>query len=252
MSYIDLDGIRTHYDVFGSGDPVVLLHGGLAGAESWFAQQQPLGDAGYQVHVPERRGHGRTPDVEGPLTYSVMADDTVRYLDAVVGGPAHLIGWSDGAVVAALVAMRRPDLARRIVLIGQYFDDDGKMPDGVVDGLAAWRTDPPDFLVAQYAATSPDGVDHLPVFLGKVFDMWDREPTIPIADFASITAPTLVLQGDCDDVTVEHSTAIARAVANGRLAVLPGTHALPVECPDVVNPLLLSFLAHDAPRVMGA
>jgi pimeloyl-ACP methyl ester carboxylesterase len=62
----------------------------------------------------------RAPDVEGPLTYSVMADDTVAYLDQEVGGPADLVGWSDGAVVALLLAQRRPDLVRRMVLIGQY------------------------------------------------------------------------------------------------------------------------------------
>ena len=63
-----------------------------------------------------------TPDVDGPLTYSVMADDTVAYLDQEVDGPAHLVGWSDGAVVALLVALRRPDLVRRTVLIGQYYN----------------------------------------------------------------------------------------------------------------------------------
>ena len=75
------------------------------------------------MHVPERRGHAHTQDVAGPLTYDVMAGDTIAYLEAVLDdGPAHLVGWSDGAVVALLVAQRRPDLAARLVLIGQYYN----------------------------------------------------------------------------------------------------------------------------------
>lgn len=119
MTYVEVNGLSTWHEVRGKGQPVVLLHGAFAGASSWSAQAPALAESGYQVHVPERRGHAHTPDVPGPLTYGVMADDTAAYLDDVVGGPAHLVGWSDGAVVALLVAQRRPDLVDRLVLIGQ-------------------------------------------------------------------------------------------------------------------------------------
>ena len=85
-AYIDVAGRRTWHEVGGDGDPVVLLHGGFGGASSFAAQTPALVAAGFRVHVPERRGHAHTPDVEGPLTYSVMADDTVAYLDQVVDG----------------------------------------------------------------------------------------------------------------------------------------------------------------------
>jgi len=119
MPYVDVDGLATWHEVRGDGPPVVLLHGAFAGASSWAAQAPALAEAGYRVHVPERRGHAHTGDVDGPLSYGVMADDTAAYLDEVVGGPAHLVGWSDGAVVGLLVARRRPDLVDRLVLIGQ-------------------------------------------------------------------------------------------------------------------------------------
>ena len=127
-AYVDVAGLRTWHEVSGAGEPVVLLHGAFGGASSFFAQTPALVDAGYRVHVPERRGHMHTPDVDGPLTYAVMADDTIAYLDQEVDGPAHLVGWSDGAVVALLVAQRRPDLVRRMVLIGQYYNSSGKVP----------------------------------------------------------------------------------------------------------------------------
>ena len=108
MTYVDVNGLPTWHEVHGDGPAVVLLHGAFAGASSWAAQAPVLARAGYRVHVPERRGHAHTRDVEGPLSYGVMADDTVAYLDRVVGGPAHLVGWSDGAVVALLVASAAP------------------------------------------------------------------------------------------------------------------------------------------------
>ena len=137
MTYVDVNGLPTWHEVRGEGQPIVLLHGAFAGASSWSAPAPALAAAGYKVHVPERRGHGHTPDVEGPMTYQVMADDTVAYFDGVVGGPAHLVGWSDGAVVALLVARGRPDLVDRLVLIGQYYSSSGKVTGGLTDQLSA-------------------------------------------------------------------------------------------------------------------
>jgi pimeloyl-ACP methyl ester carboxylesterase len=79
----------------------------------------------FGVFTPARRGHGRTPDVEGPITYELMAQDTIAFLETVVGGSAHLIGSSAGASVALHVALRRPDLALRVVLISGVFHRDG-------------------------------------------------------------------------------------------------------------------------------
>jgi pimeloyl-ACP methyl ester carboxylesterase len=89
---------------------------------------------------------------------------------------------------------------------------------------------------------SPDGPEHFPIVYAKTMRMIATEPELDLAGFAAVTAPTLVLQGDRDEVTVEHSLAVVAALADARLAVLPGTHVLPVEAPDVVNPLIVSFL----------
>jgi pimeloyl-ACP methyl ester carboxylesterase len=126
--YVEVAGLPTWHEVRGEGPVLVLLHGGFTGAASWSAQAPALAAAGFRVHVPERRGHAHTSDVDGPLTYDVMAEDTIAYLDAVAGGPAHLVGWSDGAVVALLAAQRRPDLVGHLVLIGQYYNSSGRVP----------------------------------------------------------------------------------------------------------------------------
>jgi pimeloyl-ACP methyl ester carboxylesterase len=239
--YIEVAGLRTWHEVSGEGDPLVLLHGGFVGASSFFAQTPALVEAGYRVHVPERRGHAHTPDVKGPLSYSVMADDTIAYLEQEAGAPAHLVGWSDGAVVALLVAQRRPDLVARMVLIGQYYNSTGKA--GGAD-LVAYLNSPKviTFLRRAYDPVSPDGPDHFPVVHAKTMHMITTEPEIALDTLAGITVPTLVLQGDRDEVTVEHSLAVAAALPAARLAVLPGTHILPIEHPELVNPLIVSFL----------
>ena len=91
-------------------------------------------------------------------------------------------------------------------------------------------------------ATSPDGADHFPVVYGKTIDLVRNWTGLPLTDLAKIGAPTLVLQGDQDEVRLEHSAAVATAIPEARLAVLPGTHALPMESPHLVNPLLIDFL----------
>lgn len=105
--YVQVGDVSTWYDGHGSGEPLVLLHPGGVDARALAPNLEPLG-ARFHVFTPERRGHGHTPDVEGPISYELMAQDTIAYLKAVVGEPAHLVGASDGATVALLAALRRP------------------------------------------------------------------------------------------------------------------------------------------------
>lgn len=250
MTYIDVAGLATWHEIVGEGDPLVLLHGAFAGASSWFAQTPALAAAGFEVYVPERRGHVHTRDVEGPLTYSVMADDTIAYLETAVGRRAHLVGWSDGAVVGLLVAQRRPELVDRLVLIGQYYNSGGKVAGGLADEGLELDGDAISFLRTEYDQVSPDGPDHFPVVYAKLLQMIRTEPELDLASFAAVTTPTLVLQGDRDEVTLEHSAAVTQTLPNARLAVLPGSHGLPIESPDVVNPLLISFLRGGPPPAL--
>lgn len=247
MPYVQVGGDQVWHEVLGGGPaeraPVVLLHGGLTGASSWSGQAPALAAAGYRVYLPERRGHGHTPDVEGPISYQLMADDTIAYLDQEVGRPAHLIGWSDGAVVALLAASRRQDLVASLVLIGQYYNSSGRVAGGLADALTGdGAGEFVDFLRAAYGQESPDGPEHFDVVFGKMKRMFATEPEIGLPSLAAVTMPALVLQGDRDDVTLEHGAAVASALPAGRLAVLPGTHLLPIESSDLVTAVLLAFV----------
>ena len=249
-TYVDIGPVHTWYETRGTGEPLVLLHGGLDTNASWGALSDELARY-YRVVAPERRGHGHTPDVDGPLTYDLMAADTAAFIDRVVSAPVHLVGWSDGAVVAMLVAIARPDLVRKLVLIGGNADVSGMLPQ--VRESARLPADSEAFqpFRAVYGVTSPDGPDHWPVVFAKITRMWQSEPHIPLRDLASILARTLVLVGDDDVVTPEHTLEIYRALPEAELAVVPGTsHLALMEKPRVVCTLLLDFLRHDPVRTV--
>jgi pimeloyl-ACP methyl ester carboxylesterase len=226
--YVELPGVRTWYDTDGAEDaePLLLLHGGLCTNETWGGQRADLA-AVYRLFLPERRAHGHTPDVDGPLSYGDMADDTADFIDTVVKGPAHLVGWSDGGIVALLVALARPDLVRKIVTIGA------------------------NFRPAPEIAAEPAMLEHMTDDSPDMAHMFAVEPVLTAAELSRITAPTLVMTGDDDMMTLEHTIDLYRAIPHSQLAVVPGTsHAALMEKPALVNTLILDFLTKDPTPTM--
>jgi pimeloyl-ACP methyl ester carboxylesterase len=238
--YVELGDVRTWYDEHGEGEPLALIHPGGADARAWGPNLDALA-AHFHVYTPERRGHGRTPDVDGPITYELMAQDTIAFLERIVGGPAHLVGCSAGASVALLVALRRPDLARRLVLVSGVFHRDGWLP-GAIDPDAS----PPEVLARGYAELSPDGPDHYPVVSAKLTRVNWEEPTLAASELSGVTSRTLVMLGDDDEVRLEHATAMYRGIPDAELAVVPGTsHGLLHEKPELCNTIMVDFLTTD-------
>ena len=246
MSYLDAGGVKAWYAEHGVGDPLVLLHGGFSDA-SEFGGTIPALAEHFHVFTPERRGHGHTPDVPGPISYALMAADTVVFLDKLKIGRSHLVGHSDGANVALLVALARPDLVDRLVLISGNFHHDG-----LVAGLDLNELAGNDYLADVYGQISPDGRDHFPVVAAKIRRMATTEPTLSAADLAMVAARTLVMAGDDDMVSAEHTLQLYRSITDSELAIVPGTsHALIIEKPDLCNRIILDFLTKDpAPTFM--
>ena len=237
--YTEVAGIKTWYEELGSGEPLLLMHGGLSDASAFGPNAPELAES-FHVYMPERRGHGHTPDVDGPISYAGMAEDTIAFLETVVGGPAHLVGHSDGANVALLAALRRPDLVRRLVLISGNFHHDALIP-GVLDIEQV-----AGFLEDMYAEVSPDGRGHFPVFVAKVARMVAEEPTLAASDLARVRSRTLVMAGDDDVIKLSHTVALYENIPDSELAIVPGTsHTLTLEKPTLVNRLILDFLSTD-------
>lgn len=240
MPVAELGAVSMWYEERGEGDPLVLLHPGGAGVDARALAPNLEGLSGFfHAYTPEQRGHGRTPDVEGPASFGLMAGDTIRFIETVIGQPVHLLGVSDGATVALLAALSRPDLVRQLVLATGVFHYDG-WESGVLDG------EPPEFMRQSYAGISPDGPGHYDTMVAKLADMHAREPELTPADLRTITCRTLVMFADDDEVRLEHGIEMYRSLPNAELAVIPGTsHGLLVEKPDLCNLLISDFLSKD-------
>jgi pimeloyl-ACP methyl ester carboxylesterase len=214
-----------------------MLHPGSADSRA-FAPNIDAMATRFRVFTPDRRGHGRTPDVSGPITFELMAQDTIRFIEEVVGTPTRLLGMSDGAIVGLLVALRRPDLVSRLVFVAGVAHHDGWLP-GVIDP----NNKPPEIMAAFYGEVSPDGRDHFPAVVEKLAQMHQTQPALTTGDLSRIAIRTLVMMGDDDEVRLEHAIAMYQALPNAELAVIPGTsHGLLVEKPELCNTIILDFL----------
>jgi len=242
--YIEVNGLKSYYEFSGEGDPLVLMHGGFCTVEVLSALTAELAQH-YQVFVPERRGHGRTPDVEGPYDYDAMASDTVGFMEAAGIERAHLVGFSDGANAALVVAIQRPDLVHKMTSLGGNYHYDGIAPQfhAFIDS-AKPETFIPE-LAEAYKRLSPDGAEHFPIVFEKIMQMWRNEPTLTTADLTRIAAPTLIISADRDLITLEHTIEMFRAIPQSQLYIAPGTNHMSLVGKDaaVVAPQILRFLA---------
>jgi pimeloyl-ACP methyl ester carboxylesterase len=237
---VEINGHPTWVeDRGGDGDAVLVLHGGLSDSGGMAGIGEALAGSGRRVVAFDRRGHGRTADTDAPFHYEDMATEAIAVLEQVVGGPAALVGWSDGGIVSLLVARRRPDLVRAMVLIGTNYHHDGLHPDAFADAEGSL-----DMIREGYVAVSPDGAEHWPVVLEKTMAMFLTEPTLTPSDLADLATPALVLVGDDDLLTLEHTCSLYESLPNSRLAVIPGaSHVVVMERPDLVHQFVLEFLS---------
>ncbi len=246
MAHTVLLGNDTWYRApKGRGTPIVLLHGGLSSSAGiWRSVGKRLARRS-PVAVFDRRGHGRSADTGDDFSYSAMADETVAFLE-FLGRPCHLLGYSDGGIIALLVAMRRPDLVGRLILVGANFDVDGLHP------LPPMTTTGPEYesWAARYASESPMGSTGALSAFERGRELFDREPHLSVADIATVQAPALVLVGDDDVVRVEHTVELFEALPEAQLAVIPGaSHAVLKEHTDVCVRLIRRFLKMELPPV---
>ena len=251
--FVEVGGARPYVQTQGSGPPLLFLHGGLDHFDTAFAAQRDVFAASRQVIGIDQRGHGHSPDDARPFDYREMADDTAVVLDKLGLGPVDVVGQSDGADIALLLARDHPALVRRLVLASANL-----RADLTADELAereTWseaRIDarlhkmsaalPPRFQ-PQYVAATPDGADHWWVLLRKSWSLWQTPVVIAPADLARIQAPALVIAGDRDFVSIDETVEIWRALPHAQLLILPGTgHGTLQTTPGVVNRLIEDFL----------
>ncbi len=256
---LDVLGHPTWYTVQGAGDEtVLLLHGGLSNSDALLDSiGGPLGEH-WRVAAFDRRGHGRTADTPEAFHYESMVDETIAIIEHI-GGPVHIVGWSDGGIVGLLLALRRPELVGRLVTIGANYhwnvlpDLTGAAPADVGGGGETPEAESEDsgivaMMAAAYAERSPDGPDHFAVVAAKGFHLFGIEPELTAEDLARVSAAVLVMAGDDDLVPLSHTAAFFAGLPEAQLAIVPGaSHGLPMEHPQEVVGLIERFLRSKVP-----
>jgi pimeloyl-ACP methyl ester carboxylesterase len=245
--YAQVDGLSIYYELHGDGPPLVLLHGGLLTIELNFGDILPVLATRHRVIAIELQGHGRTTDSDRPLSLERMADDVAEVSTLAGADRADVVGFSLGGLVAVEFARRHPDRLRRLVLGSvnmrpDGYHDDIRSPDAQ-PGVGRMPTED-EFRAMEdsYRALAPDP-DHYEAFAAKASDWVGALPGWSEAEMRQVTAPTLVIIGDCDFVTVEHASEMQSILPDAQLAVVPGTtHNSLFHEVDIVAPILERFL----------
>ena len=246
---VAVNGMQMYYEVSGQGEPLIVLHGAYMNIPSMGAIIPRLAQT-HKVYAIEMQGHGRTTDLDRPITYANLADDVVAFMDAVGLQKADVFGYSMGAATGIQLVIRHPERVNKLVSASGGYDVRGWqpaftafIPQMTVEMMVAM----PFAEEYKKLAANPDG---FPALVAKLIQL-EKEPMAWGADVAKIKTPILIIAGDADVSTLEHNVAMFRLLGGGgmgdmgqplpesRLAVLPATsHTAVITQVD----LLLSFI----------
>ena len=239
QGYVENDGARIWYFTYGFGTPVILLHGGLGHSGNWGYQVPALVRSGYRVVLIDSRGHGRSTRNARPYTYELMASDMLAVMDALHLEKASLVGWSDGACVALVLARRAPERVAGVFFFACNMDPSGVKPiepGPLLDRCFSRHTK--DY--ARLSAT-PDQFNTLVEALAP---MQRTQPNYSAQDLAEINVPVAIVQGEHDEfITRDHTEYLARSIPNAELLILKGvSHFAPLQRPEQFNTSMIAFL----------
>ena len=234
-----VNGIRLWYAVFGRGDPVIMVHGGLANSDYW-GLQVPVLAQHYQVIVLDSRGHGRSTRTAAPIGYDVMASDVLALMDALHIRKAALVGWSDGAIIGLDIAIHHPERLTRLFAFAANSD-----PSGVKDvDKSPVFTAYIDRASHEYARLSPTPGE-FKAFLDNISRMWASEPHFTDDQLRGIKVPTWIVDADHDEaIKRENTDQMASLMLGAGELILPGVnHFAFLQDATLFNATLLHFLS---------
>lgn len=253
MTYLTINGVELYSEVAGTGEPVLFLHGGFCSLESMRALSDAVA-ANRRVYAFERPGHGRSADIAEEYGYARGLADVIGYLDAQGLESVHVIGYSDGGILALLLAVEHPERVRSLVAISANLDPSAfsaaaghpallLSPETFARAGAVADPEKPDLERLHYERLSPDGPEHADAVLEKLFRLWTTEPSIEPAALGGIRVPALVMAGDRDSIRPDHSLLIAASIPGAQLCIVPGaSHGLLAEHPELISRVVREFL----------
>lgn len=228
------DGVKLYYEVYGSGEPLLMIHGN-GGSVRDMRKQIEYFRTKYMVIAMDSRDQGRSGDSKEKLTYELMAGDLAALIDHVNVGPVNVLGWSDGGIEALILGMKYPQKVKKIVSMAANLNPSAEALDPqAIEMLKQWISSMP----APEKQTPAERRER------KAAEMALVEPNIDPKALESITAPTLVLASDHDLIRDEHTLEIYHHIPNSELAIFPGaTHAIPFDDPATFNATVDRFLS---------
>ncbi len=259
--YAEVNGMRMYYEISGEGEPIVVLHGAYMNIQS-MGDIIPMLAETRRVYAVELQGHGRTEDIDRSITYPALAEDVALFMDALNLPEADVFGYSMGAAVGFQLAVRHPGKVDQLVAASLAYDIEGMQPE--YRAMAPSMT--PDMFTGtpieqdwKRLAPDPDGFDD---FVTRMIGL-EHEPVSWEEDVRTLQAPVLLISGDADVSTLEHSVAMFRLLGGGsmgdlgnplpasRLAILPATsHTAIIRQPELLNAFIAPFLAGETPKGM--
>ena len=235
-----VNGIRLWYAVFGHGDPVILVHGGLANSDYW-GLQIPVLARRYQVIVLDSRGHGRSTRTAAPIGYDAMAADVLALMDTLHIGKAALVGWSDGAIIGLDIAIHHPERLTKLFAFAANSD-----PSGVKDvDKSPVFTAYIDRASREYAKLSTTPAE-FKAFLDNISKMWASEPHFTDDQLRGIKVPTWIVDADHDEaIKRENTDHMAGLIPGAGELILPAvSHFAFMQDAGMFNDALMRFLSH--------
>ena len=256
---VPVHGMQMYYEVSGQGDPLVVLHSAYMNIPSMGAILPKLA-ATHRVYALELQGHGRTSDVDRPITYANLADDVAAFMDAVGLAKADVFGYSMGAQAGLQLAIRHPGKVNKLVAASVAYDLRGWQPEfqaAIPQMTVEMIVGMPFHAEYRKLAPNPEG---FPALAEKLIAL-EHQPMAWEAEVSKVQVPVLLIAGDADVATLEHTVALFRLLGGGamgdmgkplgasRLAVLPATsHTAVITQPDLLLALIEPFLRGETPK----
>jgi pimeloyl-ACP methyl ester carboxylesterase len=256
---VEVNGMQMYYEVSGEGDPLVVIHGSYMTIATMGEIIPRLAET-HQVYAIEMQGHGRTNDIDRPITYQNLADDVAAFMDAVGLQQADVFGYSMGAVTGLQLTIRHPEKVDRLIFVSGAYDFEGWQP--------AFREFIPQMTVEMFLempfiqetrALSPDP-EAFPEVVAKLIQL-EKEPMAWEEDVKAIEKPVLIIAGDADGATLEHTVSMFRLLGGGvmgdmgqplpasRLAIMPATsHTAVITQVDLLMGFVEPFLKGETPK----
>ena len=237
---VEHDGVSIWYASLGTGTPVILLHGGLGHSGNWGHQVTAVVTSGRRAVLIDSRGHGRSTRDERPYSYELMAADVLAVMDTLKLAQATLVGWSDGACTALVLAERAPERVSGVFFFACNMD-----PSGVKATIAPSAVLQRCFgrHAADYAQLSATP-DAFKPFAAAVQLMQKTQPDYSARDLAEISVPVAIVQAEHEEfIKAEHAAYLSHSIPRAELVRLPGvSHFAPLQRPGVFNVAMCAFL----------